>query len=92
MPKSFDKEKGLVIAEGLNEAFIGLMMRFNVHEPIACYDYDRVIQGLIAQGATEEEAIEYFDYNILGSWVGDRTPYYLRRMSLDEAAEIASDV
>ena len=86
-----DDEKGLLIADGLNDAFIGIIMRFNVLEPVACYDYDRVIQVLMEDGTTEEEAIEYFEYNVIGAWVGERTPCYLRRMSLDEAIELASE-
>ena len=91
MPKDFDGEKGLVIADDLDHAFLGLMMRFNVLDPIACYDYDRVIQGYMADGMTEEEAVEFFEFNVIGAWVGERTPCFLRRMSLDEAIEIASE-
>jgi len=29
-----------------------------------------------------EEAIEYFEYNILGSWVGDNTPTFLEYISI----------
>lgn len=86
-----DDEKGLVLADGLDAAFIGLMQRFNVLGPVACYDYDRVIQSFMADGMTEEDAIEYFEFNVIGAWVGERTPCYLRRMSLDEAIEIASE-
>jgi hypothetical protein len=82
-----DDEKGLLIADGLDHAFVGLMMRFNVLEPIACYDYDRVIEGYIEEGMTEEEAIEFFEFNVIGAWVGERTPCFLRRMTLDEAIE-----
>jgi hypothetical protein len=28
---------------------------------------------------TEEEAREFFDFNILGSWVGEYTPVYLEK-------------
>ena len=86
-----DDEKGLLIADGLDHAFVGLMMRFNVLEPIACYDYDRVIEGYIEEGMTEEEAIEFFEFNVIGAWVGERTPCFLRRMTLDEAIELASE-
>ena len=82
-----DDEQGLLIADGLDHAFVGLMMRFNVLEPIACYDYDRVIEGYIEDGMTEEEAIEFFEFNVIGAWVGERTPCFLRRMTLDEAIE-----
>lgn len=86
-----DEDKGLMLADGLDHAFLGLMLRFNVLEPVACYDYDRVIQGFMADGMTEEEAVEYFEFNVIGAWVGERTPCYLSRMSLDEAIEIASE-
>jgi len=84
-------EKGLLIADGLDHAFVGLMMRFNVLEPIACYDYDRVIEGYIEEGMTEEEAVEFFEFNVIGAWVGERTPCYLRRMTLDEAIEATEE-
>jgi hypothetical protein len=80
-------ETGLMLANGLEAAFVGLVYRFNILDPIACYDYDQVIQGLIEDGCTEEEAIEHFEYNIIGAWVGDRTPCFIRRMSLDDAIE-----
>lgn len=82
-----EESEGLLLADGLEEAFVGLVMRFNVLEPIACYDYDKVIAIFVAEGMTEEDAIEHFEYNVIGAWVGDRTPCYLRRMSLAEAIE-----
>lgn len=91
MSDDANDEKGLLLADWLDDAFVGLMMRFNVLDPIACYDYDRVIQGFMKDGMTEEEAVEFFEFNVIGAWVGERTPCYLRRMSLDEAIEIASE-
>ena len=29
---------------------------------------------LVKQGCTYEEAVEYFDFNTLGSWMGEGTP------------------
>jgi len=29
-----------------------------------------------------EDAIEYFEYNIAGAWVGESTPFFLQRMEL----------
>jgi hypothetical protein len=85
---SLDNEREpLWLADGLEHAFLGLLYRFNVLEPIACYDYQRVIQGFMADGMTEEEAHEHFEYNVIGAWVGERTPCYLMRMSLEDAIE-----
>ena len=83
--------EGLVLAHGLEAAFLGLVMRFNVLDPIACYDYDLVIQSFIEEGMTEEEAIEHFEYNVIGAWVGERTPCFIRQMPLEQAIEEAEE-
>ena len=83
--------EGLVLADGLEAAFLGLVMRFNVLDPIACYDYDLVIQSFIEEGMTEEEAIEHFEYNVIGAWVGERTPCFIRQMPLEQAIEEAEE-
>ena len=28
-------------------------------------------------GMTEEEAVEYFEFNIIGAWMGEETPCFL---------------
>lgn len=86
-----NEPEGLVLADGLEAAFLGLMMRFNVLDPIACYDYDKVIAIFVAEGMTEEDAIEHFEYNVIGAWVGDRTPCFIRRMPLEQAIEEAEE-
>lgn len=41
---------------------------------VALYDSKKVIEILMEQGLTEEEAMEHYDYNIRGSYVGENTP------------------
>jgi len=67
----------VILYEGLEKAFIGMSFRFG-QEPIACYDFDKIIEILIEDGMSEEGAVEYFDYNIIGGWVGDYTPCFLK--------------
>ena len=81
----------LLLADGLEQAFVGLVMRFNVLYPIACYDYDKVIAGYMEDGMTEEEAIEFFEFNVIGAWAGERTPCFIRQMPLSQAIEEAGD-
>jgi hypothetical protein len=38
-------------------------------------------------GMSPEEAREFFEYNTVGSWVGEETPIFLERMSLEEIRE-----
>ena len=45
------------------------------------YDWDLIIQINIDQGMDEEEALEYFDYNQGGAYVGEQTPIYVRTRS-----------
>jgi hypothetical protein len=48
------------------------------HYPIAIYSYKKTIKTLMRSGMDREAAIEYFDYNIAGSFVGDQTPVFLQ--------------
>ena len=62
--------------DGYDDCIVGLVERFG-QEPIVCYDFEKVIQKLISQGMTDEEAHEWYDYNQLGTWVGKETPCFL---------------
>ena len=47
------------------------------------YDRDRVIAAIMEQGGdgmSYEEAVEHFDFNIAGAYVGDRTPVFVDRI------------
>ena len=55
---------------------VGIGYRFNAG-PLAVYDIERVLQVLEKDGMTEEEAIEWYDFNIIGGWVGDGTPIFI---------------
>ena len=70
-----DREERFLLADGLEEAFIGIGYQF--HTPIAIYSKNKALQCLEAQCMSELEAIEYFDYNIAGAYVGDQTPIFL---------------
>jgi len=43
------------------------------------YDWDRVIEVNMECGMSEEEALEYFDFNQGGAYVGEHTPIYIRK-------------
>jgi hypothetical protein len=67
-----------LLADGLDEAFIGIGWQFNT--PLAVYDRDKCIEILESQGMTPEEAQEYFYYNTQGAYVGEQTPIFLERI------------
>jgi len=69
----------LLKADGFDEAVVGVVERIGIQA--ICYDQDKVLEILMRE-MSEEEAIEYFEYNIAGAWVGESTPFYLIRMEL----------
>lgn len=72
-------EYEIIIADGLDDAFIGIGMSFN--RAYACYDRKKVIKILIGQGMTKSESEEYFNFNIGGAYVGENTPVFIERVA-----------
>ena len=73
-------EKLLLLGEGderdrFEPAIIGIAHRFGM-QPIVAYDYRKVIE-IFAEDMEYEEAVEYFDFNVIGAWVGEGTPIFI---------------
>lgn len=74
--EKYDGDESILKMDGFNDCIIGVVLRFGM-EPILCYSLQKVIEKLVSQGMTEEEAEEYWEFNQLGAWVGERTPCFL---------------
>jgi hypothetical protein len=70
-----ERDESVMFADSLEEAFIGIGYQFN--DPIAIYSKSKAIQCFIGEGMDEEQAYEYFDYNVAGAYVGGATPIFL---------------
>ncbi len=68
----------ILLADGLDEAFIGIGWQFNT--PLAVYDRDKCMEILESQGMTPEEAQEYFYFNTQGAYVGEQTPIFIEKI------------
>ena len=64
-------------ADGFNEAIIGMCMDIATGEERLIYDANKCIDILIEQGMSDEEAIEYFEFNVGGAYVGETTPIWM---------------
>jgi hypothetical protein len=65
-------DEELLKADGFDDAVIGICTRdFRL-----IYSMAKVIEILMAEGMTEEDALDHFYYNIAGSWVGEKTPIW----------------
>jgi hypothetical protein len=69
----------ILLMDGYDDCVVGVVEQFG-RPPIACYDRDKVIRKMVADGMTYEEAEEFFEYNQIGAWVGDRTPCFLTQI------------
>lgn len=57
-------------------AIIGLVRRCGLEA--MCYSKDKVLELLcVKEGMDYEEALEHFEYNIAGAYVGIHTPMFL---------------
>jgi len=67
----------VVLADGFEEAFVGLCSRFGINE-VAAYDRDKCLEILVERdGMDYDEAVEFFDVNVVGAWVGEMTPVFM---------------
>tara|TARA_R110000787_G_scaffold9962_1_gene34346 strand:- start:900 stop:1115 length:216 start_codon:yes stop_codon:yes gene_type:complete len=69
----------MIKADGFDEAIIGIGSRCSQPDIIA-YDVKKCIEILMNQGMTDEEAVEYFEFNVVGAWVGEETPIFVREI------------
>lgn len=67
-------EENVIYANGFEEALIGTAMQFN--NRFAVYDRDKCIE-ILARDMTYDEAVEYFEYNVSGAYVGPNTPAFI---------------
>ena len=84
---------GSVAGDAYDEGFLGV--GYQQHKgPLAIYDRDKCIDALAREFATEErwlgktddrpddpyvEAVEWFDFNTAGAWLGEQTPIVIAR-------------
>jgi hypothetical protein len=73
----------LLLADGLDAAIIGVVERCG-QQPFVVYDAEHCIELLAAQGMDEDEAAEFFAFNVAGAWVGPHTPGFLIRPPEEE--------
>ena len=68
--------EGVLLADGLEDAFIGVSCGFGPNKAI--YDWDKCVDIFMTRDKmTYEEAVEWIDYNVTGAYVGEQTPEFI---------------
>jgi len=63
------------LPDKFDSALVAVGWRFN-HGPLAVYDKNKVI-GILEVEMGEDWGEEFFDSNIIDSWIGDSTPVFI---------------
>tara|TARA_R110000803_G_scaffold75688_1_gene140053 strand:+ start:1086 stop:1349 length:264 start_codon:yes stop_codon:yes gene_type:complete len=72
-----ENAEGAVILSDLDDAIIGVVEEFG-NGPRILYSTEKIIQILIDRdGMSEEEAVEYYGFNIVGMFAGEQNPVFL---------------
>jgi hypothetical protein len=74
-----DEYPDLLTIDGFDEAVIGIVERCDLL--VVCYDKSKILE-ILMRDMNLDEAIEYYEFNILGAYMGEYTPVYLDYMPL----------
>ena len=69
-----DRDLTVLLADGLDEAFLGVDENDGVVR--AVYSIEECIR-ILSENMSPEEAEEYFWYNTAGAYVGEQTPLFI---------------
>lgn len=72
--KYLASDEQILLADGFEDAFIGIGRRFG--KPVAVYDRLKCVEQ-IAKEMPQEDADEYFSFNVEGAFVGEQTPIFM---------------
>jgi hypothetical protein len=63
----------VVVIDGFDDAFVGCTT-----DSVAVYNVDRCIEIICEDlNLSMEDAIEHFEYNVMGAYLGPKTPLFL---------------
>jgi hypothetical protein len=61
--------------DGYDAAIVGVARRCG-QPTLVVYSSSKFIRLLMSEGLPPEEAAEYFEFNVVGAWVGPNTPIF----------------
>lgn len=67
-----------LMADGFDDAILGITNRCGDDSLIA-YDYDKCVK-ILQKEMSYEDAVEYMEFNIVGSYVGEGTPIFIKKI------------
>ena len=68
------EEEECLTADGFDDALVGCTYGANV---VAVYDINKMVEILMEEGTDYEDAVDFLDYNVVGAYLGEKTPIYV---------------
>lgn len=66
-----------LVAEGFEKALMGTATPYQTEgAEVAIYDARKCLEIIMENGCSYEEALEHFEFNVSGSYVGQQTPIF----------------
>lgn len=66
-------DESFLVADGFNDAVVG----FEANSGRLIYSSNKCLEILIQDGLSHEDALEHFEFNVTGSYVGEKTPIFM---------------
>ena len=71
-----DAHSEVILADWFEAALLGFGWQFT--REVAVYDVEKCLAILHTRdGMSRDEAVEYFEFNVIGAWVGPHTPVFV---------------
>jgi hypothetical protein len=73
---AIEEEEQMLKMNGFDDCIVGVVEQYG-RGPILCYDKEKLLTRMTEGGMTIEEAIEFWEFNQIGAWMGDGTPCFI---------------
>jgi len=68
----------LKLLDGFNDAILGVGEKAGEENPFMIYDYRKCVEILMTvNNWSEDDAVEWMDYNVICAYFGEDTPVFL---------------
>ena len=81
-----DSEENFLLCDGFEDCAVGVMERFGM-QPLMVYDKTKILDKLAMETKKsayrtpgddpDTAALEHFEFNIIGAWMGEGTPAFI---------------
>jgi hypothetical protein len=73
----------MIFVDGLDSAILGMDTEYQR----VIYSKSKMIDVLIQDGLTELDAVEWLEYNVWNTYVGEHTPIFLHELTKEDIQE-----